>query len=521
MRTLLALALVLVACGRSDRPSNPAAANAPSASASQGPDPLAFRVPRAGGVAHVYAYPRLDTTLWSSSRRIPAVDRVLAFDADAGSIAYEDDKGRPVRVDLRLGGSDVAAPKGRLASLASSDGDAIYGIARGGVVVRLTPAAQWTFKPPAPARELFPQPDGSLLILGDDGDQTDVWHLHPPDTRIYDTTQVPRVERAIRSLVGDRLYLAVDSGLLAVRSRDLSTQRFIRFDHPVVALAPTPSGDRLFVAMRDAKEVDVVDRYRDKVAARVQVPGEIADLRMDPLGRYVLAHLADQDSAVVIAIGTDHLVGTIPTAWRADLPAVAPDGAIAVVDGKDVRFVDGETLRPTRTIGGAATDYWYFFRWDGFRPRAAGLDQPVTFPVDSADSARFAESAAAVDSGYGSPFSGAGTPVTATQPPLPASPPPVRRDTMPRPSPAAPASPAPAATHPGFIVSFAAFLAQDRAREEAAKITVDGQQAHVLPSPTAGTTIYRVVLGPYATRAEAVRIGKDAHRDYWIFEGAP
>jgi hypothetical protein len=33
--------------------------------------------------------------------------------------------------------------------------------------------------------------------------------------------------------------------------------------------------------------------------------------------------------------------------------------------------------------------------------------------------------------------------------------------------------------------------------------------------------VYRVVLGPYASRAEAERIGKSSGQSYWIFEGAP
>jgi cell division protein FtsN len=30
--------------------------------------------------------------------------------------------------------------------------------------------------------------------------------------------------------------------------------------------------------------------------------------------------------------------------------------------------------------------------------------------------------------------------------------------------------------------------------------------------------LYRVVLGPYATREEADRVGRDSKRQYWIYE---
>ena len=50
MRTLLALALVLVACGRSDRPADPAAHDAaPSLTRATGPDPVVLRIARGGG----------------------------------------------------------------------------------------------------------------------------------------------------------------------------------------------------------------------------------------------------------------------------------------------------------------------------------------------------------------------------------------------------------------------------------------------------------------------------------------
>jgi len=73
----------------------------------------------------------------------------------------------------------------------------------------------------------------------------------------------------------------------------------------------------------------------------------------------------------------------------------------------------------------------------------------------------------------------------------------------------------------GFVVSFAALLDQQRARDAAAGITVEGQTARVVPSVTNGTTIFRVILGPYATRDQANRIGRESGKSYWVFQGAP
>jgi cell division protein FtsN len=70
-------------------------------------------------------------------------------------------------------------------------------------------------------------------------------------------------------------------------------------------------------------------------------------------------------------------------------------------------------------------------------------------------------------------------------------------------------------------VSFAAILDEQRARAAAAGITVEGQTARVVTSQANGTTIYRIILGPYATREQAERIGRESGKSYWVFQGAP
>jgi cell division septation protein DedD len=72
-----------------------------------------------------------------------------------------------------------------------------------------------------------------------------------------------------------------------------------------------------------------------------------------------------------------------------------------------------------------------------------------------------------------------------------------------------------------WTVSFAALLSEERARDLAQQIRVDGQVARVVVSTTDGVRIYRVVLGPYADKAEAERVGRASRRSYWVFEGVP
>lgn len=493
MRTpLLVLgALAVAACGGPDRRADSAAQTARSAAAPRGPDNLVLRVARGGGTARVYAYPRLDTVVWSAGAA-PAPARVFAFDEEAGTIAYVDAKGQPARIDFRQG-SAATVSRTRLTGITSSDGSAIYAVAADGQVQRYAPATSvWKWKPPLPARALFPQPDASLLVLGERTGGSVVWRLRPPSTDIVDSAVLPRVDRALRTQVGDRLYLGAQRELAGIRTRTMERTPTIAFDAPIEVLAATPSGDRVFVVTRDARAVRVVDRYREEVSGTIELGRVIDDLRVDPLGRYLLVHPAKSDSTLVVALATNRVVGAVLTAWRADLPFVAPDGGIALAQGADVIIVDGESLRPTTRVRAGAADFWYPFRWTGFRPRAAALDRPVEFEGPVADSA-----APAADSA-------APPPDSAAAPATPAPP----RDTAPR-------------RAPGYTVSFAALLVPEKARELASQIRVGGQTPRVVAATRDGATIYRVVLGPFATREEADRVGRESRQSYWVYEGGP
>jgi cell division protein FtsN len=64
-------------------------------------------------------------------------------------------------------------------------------------------------------------------------------------------------------------------------------------------------------------------------------------------------------------------------------------------------------------------------------------------------------------------------------------------------------------------------LNEERARATATEIVVDGERAHVVAGRSGDTPVYRVVLGPYPTRADAERVGRASGRQYWIYDGVP
>lgn len=498
MRTLVALALVLVACDHADRRAGVPRHDSAASVAPRGADLVVLRVARGGGPVRAYRFADLDSAMWTSADPAPGIDHVLAFDDDEGSLAYVGTDGLPHRVDLRLG-RVTAAARVRLRSLASADGWSIYGVSERGSVVRLTPTGNWTYTPPAPARRVVAAPDGSLLVVvGRGAADALVLALRPPEATVTDSTDVAGAGAGPALLVGGRVYFAADSALSGLQARTLERVPRVHLPDAVAAIAATPSGDRIFAALVSRAEIAVVDRYRAAVTTTIPLPAPARELRMDPWGRYLLARAANGDTAWVVAVGTGAVLGAAPTVWRADLPVVAPDGSLLLASSTDVTVADARTLRPARRVPGGAADSWDLVLWNGFRPRAPGLDQPVRFAgADSTDSATTtsADSAATV------------TPDTARASPAPPAP--------------APSTAAQPGADRGWVVQFAAAVSEARAREIAAQITSRGQHPRVVSGAPGEVPVFRVVLGPFASRDEAERVGRESGRQYWIYEAAP
>ena len=482
VRSLIALALALVACSRSEQSERPAVRTA-SIPAQRGSDALLLRVPRSGGIARVTRYPDIDSTIWTAAESAPGIERVLAFDADAGLIAASDARRRPLWIDLREG--SVTLPiKGTLAEMSSIDGSTIYGVGSDGVVVRCTPAGNWTFKPPRPARVVFPQSNGGIVVLASRTDSSTLWRMRPPGTRLLDTLDAGKVALAVSAPFGGRLYLANNRRMTGVAAQTFNESSTLTFDHTVSTIGTTPSGDRFYVATDSSPTLYVVDRYRDRIATRVELPGQPRDLRVDPFGRYLLVRAAKGDSVWIVGVGADRVLGTVHSRWLGDLPFVAPDGAIGAAQNGDVVFLDAATGRELQRVKDGASDFWYPFVWNGLRPRATALDQPAQFPTDTDTTVK--------------PPAAAPVETTATHP-----------------------TPVVDSAISGFSVSFAALLDEAKARDQAAKITVQGQTARVVTSVTSGTAIYRVVLGPFRTRAEADAVGRASGLSYVVYPGTP
>jgi len=483
--------LGLAAC--SDR--GPAGEDVAAFAAAYGQDPIALRVALRGGPIRAYLYPRLDSVIWTSTQSVGAQARVLAFDPENGLEAYVDRSGVPGWIDLRVGTIRPSRAT-KLALMTSADAWSIFGVVRDTLIHRSTPSAEWELATPHPVTRLFPARDGSLVALYANDDQGTLLRLRPPERTVVDSATVPLPTHILMSPLGDRLYLAFGQDVAALNASTLDEVGRVHFDAPVTSLVATPSGDRVFVVTEGSNEVAVLDRYSGERTESIHLPGFPRELRMDPFGRLLLARPDSGDSVWVINVGSNQLVATLPTVWRADLPNVAPEGSVATIPDRDVHFTLPGQAKPRIIVRDGAAEIWHFVFWNGFRPRAPGLDQPVVFPV--------------VTMTFASPVGDSAVQM------------PTRPDTQATRPPAAAVDSSPRAALPSqWTVQLAAVLSEDRAREIAQSVRVDGARPRVVTSSVDGARVYRVVMGPYPTKLDADRVGKLSGRAYWVFEGVP
>jgi hypothetical protein len=292
--------------------------------------------------------------------------------------------------------------------------------------------------------------------------------------------------------------------VLAIDTRTWKLVAGPRTGKAALAIAPTPSGDRTLILNDDGKTIRVWDRYAESFIGTIHLPIQASALRMDPLGRFVLARMANRDSALVVSIPMSRTVRTLATEWRSDLPSVAPDGTVLTLRHSDVIAVDPVTGAQRRKVAGGATDIWMVVRWDGFAPRDSTLDAPAQFaaetPADSAAAAEVTDSLLA-----------ARVAALARE----------RLDSIGRASINERTHTEPVVKDSLYTLSFATLLNETAAKDLAKTIRVFGRQPRVVPSTRDGVKIFRVVLGPYRTKELAEAAGQKSGKPFWVFPGLP
>jgi hypothetical protein len=404
-----------------------------------------LRIPREGGVARLYRVPALDSAPWKPADPLPAVDRPIGADPEQGLVFALDRKSNVVALDLDTRRVRTYLENIRYAAL-GPDG-ALYAVDTGSAVVQLVRRTPVRFRSRLQGKptQLQGTMDGALVArLG--GERPELEYLGPDQAP--SSTPLPKGQMTA-TFLGDLVAVAADTAVVLYAPQRKSQPLSIPVSGDARAALFSPSGHRLYVA-RAAAPLLVLDRVDGTRLHEIELPGPARELRGDMYGRWLLVRPEQGDSVWVIDVGTGKLVGSALTRWSDDLPAVAPPQTLLVRRGADLAGLDLAASgfpQVGRVIGGAA-DFWLPLAWQ------PAHDTELPFASDSA--------LATADTG------------------------PAR---------------------PTVYLQVSSSQNPAWANELSAKLSAAGLPASVL-TPRRPQEVYRVVLGPYATREQAEATGR-------------
>jgi len=418
---------------------------------------VAIRLPAQGGPPRLYRLPRLTEVTGALRGRLPPVAQVVGLDPESEFLFVATAKQELLALDLGSGRVDTVAT-GIVQAALGPDGT-LYAVDAKRKVISLSRRTRFAWPHPLAGlpRDVFGSTDQRLVAVIPES---------PPQLLTAAADQPPAVRQiAAGSDVaatrwGDLVAVASDSGVALYDPLGRRNPTFVRLVDRPRALAFSPSGHRIYVARRAALGLAVIDRFERREVDGVALPGPATTLRLDPFGRWLLARPTLGDSAWIVDLPIKRHTGAVGTTWQADLPAVSPDGVLLFRSGEDLVAMRPDSLTETGRVKGGGADVWVLSTW---------------LPQGSAPASQAGGGALATDAG------GEG----GTEGPLY-----VQVSTSQNPE-------------------WSGRLADDLARA--------GLAARVLPpqSPDDG---YRVVLGPYSTRAQAEAIGRKLGRPFWIYQ---
>lgn len=422
---------------------------------------IAIRVPAQGGTARAYRLPGLTEIPNAIRGKLPAVGRVIGLDPEGEFLFVMSDKNAVLSLDLGSARVDTVATGITQAAL-GPDGT-LYAVDAKRHVISVARRVRFAWPQPLGGvpRELFGATDQRLVAV-DPPQLITAGPNQPPTSR-----PIPAGADVTATRWGDLIAVASDSGVLLIDPLGRRDPAFVPLeDHPR-ALVFSPSGHRIYVARRRMPGLAVIDRYERAEIDGVALPTPVATIRLDPVGRWLLGRPTIGDSAWVVDLPVKRLVGAVPTTWRVDLPAIAPDGSLLVRQATDAVAYRPDSLVEAGRLKGAGADLWILTSW---RPRGTYRSAFADAPGETGESG-----AAVADS-------------------------------------AGPEGP--------LYVQVSTSQNESWSSEMAQQLTRAGLAAKVLP-PKGPDDGYRVVLGPYPTRAQAETIGRKLGRPFWIYQPTP
>jgi hypothetical protein len=424
-----------------------------------------FRFPRAGGTVAAYHPDSLRPVGWSSLQRVPAMRKLLGADTDErvlwalaeeGNLVSVDLDSRAVRKVLSGISAGVLGPDGSLYFT-----DPSHHIIR---VVRRQPV-QFRDSLPAAPRVLFGAVNEQLIALTG-GPRPKLITAHSDQT-LNSIAIPPGVPNA--TTWGDLVAIATDTAVLLYETGGQRSQSSIGSVRHVRGVGFSPSGHRIFVTGEDP-EIRVFDRFSLAKLSPIRLPGAPREFRVDPSGRWLLAHPADADSIWVVDLATSTLAATVAGGWSADLPLVAGAATLVVRDADDLVALDLRQAPPLAIsrLPQGGEDLWMAVAWVP--------PERLTAAVAAAESASVTQDSA------------------------------LRSD-----------SSRVAADSTAIYLQVSRTQNSDWADLLTKQLKGDGYPATVLP-PTEPEEGYRVLIGPYRSREAAESTGKRLGRAYFILK---
>lgn len=415
-----------------------------------------MRLAAKGGAPRLYRLPNLTELPGTLRGRLPAVDHVVGTDDAEGLLFVHAVKGEVLAYDLQSGRADTVATAVTMAAL-GPDGT-LYTVDAKRRVVTYSRRTRTSWPQPLAAtpRALFGGADQRLIAVTSEN----------KPKLLAETVDQPAVSRPFpgagvvdAARYGEEVAAATDSGIVMMEPLGRRTTTFIPLpDHPT-DVAFSPAGHRLYVSRKTGLGLAVVDRFTHEEMDGIALPAMARALRLDPLGRWLLAQSGVGDSVWIVDLPTKTFTGSVAGVWGEDLPAVALDGSVLVRQGNDVVAIRADSALQVGRVSGGAGDLWVPTGWipSGSSRSAALADAP-------------GPAAAAGDTASGA-----------------------------------------------LYVQVSISQNKDWSDGMAQQLTRAGLQARVLP-PTSADDGYRVVLGPFATREQAEDIGRKLGRPYWIYQ---
>ena len=516
LKRFVFLTLIAAGCSKPGNDRDGASADAAGRAGDRAIPAAAFRLGDAGNGLAVYSLPTLDSTPWGAGGRVSGARSAIGVDMVGGRLLFRDTAGAIASFDLVSLRQRTIGTRRATATI-GADG-ALLAVDSFGIVTESQPWGNrtWNDSLGRGIRAVFAAPGPRLLAVRRTrgGDSLEIVTR---ESGVTASAAVPQANDIAASHDGDALAFATDSGVVVYEDRDLSHPWFVRLSGTPHAVIFSPSGHRIYAALRDKGELVVIDRFNQDERGAISLPGPAGALRTDPWGRALLVRNREPGAAGetwVVGVADNGVTGKLRGPWASDLPAVAQTGVLLSREGAAVVARDLRSLDSLGAVAGAASDVWFTGRWVPSSATArAAVANSRPAATTTADSRKPATADSRQPTADGKAPAAAPVPAVSRQPTA-VSEPPATSHQPPAASPPSAVSREPSAS---FYAQVLATRNEEAARALAANLSAEKVQV-IAPRQGVGDDNWRVVAGPFRSREAADSAGRSLGRPYWVVD---